>query len=363
MRLNFVLHDFSKAQPGGGLKVEYEFANRMAARGHDVVVYHSLNFTRGALGHPRSFAGAIRFNIAGPRAVEWFPVSAAVRCRYLPQIVPALLRRADATIVDSFAVTERVRRTTRTGPIVHVVYEYPVWRTADEPLRARLVRSLQRPDVTRIATSAAIENMLAQCGSSAVAKITCGIELPELSAIPRTVTRSPVVGFALRPEPHKSVVDMLHALPGIREACPQAEFEAFGHYPAVEHPREVRHHGYLDDLALQAFYQRVSVFASPSHAEGWGLTVAEAMANGAAVVVAENGGSADFAVDGETALVVPTAAPDALTAAIAALLNHDVLRARIVARGIARSRKMSWEHSVTALEQLLVKLTRASHVS
>ena len=87
------------------------------------------------------------------------------------------------------------------------------------------------------------------------------------------------------------------------------------------------------------------------------------MANGAGVVVAENGGSADFAVDGETALVVPAAAPDALTAAIAALLNDDALRARIVARGIERSRKMSWEHSVTALEQLLVKLTRASHVS
>ncbi len=362
MRINFLVHDFSKAQPGGGPKVEYEYANRMAALHHDVVIYHSLNFDRDMWRSPRCIVGAVRHNLAGPRAVKWFQLDPRVRCRYLPRVVPALLRPVEVTIFDSFAMAECIPRpTARTGVLLHVVYEFPVWHTGEDSLRARLVRSLQRADIGHIATSAAVEGMLGACGTTALATITCGIDLPEVAAIPPTGTRAPLVGFALRPEPYKGIDDILAAMPRIRAACPAVTFEAFGRYPAPDQlPVDLVNHGYLDDQQLRAFYQRLRVFVSASHAEGWGLTVAEAMANGAAVVVATNGGSADFAIHGDTAVEVPVAQPDLLAKATLTLLEDEALRTLIVGRGIDRSREMSWDRSAQALDALLGEVVGAT---
>jgi glycosyltransferase involved in cell wall biosynthesis len=80
------------------------------------------------------------------------------------------------------------------------------------------------------------------------------------------------------------------------------------------------------------------------------------MANGAAVVVTENGGSSDFAIDRATALVVPPSEPRSIADATITLLRDESLRARIVSCGIARSQDMSWDRSTAQLAALLAEL-------
>ena len=358
MRLNLILHDFSKREPFGGFKVLYEFANRLSAIGDDIVVYHSLNYDRGVRRHPWSIPGLVRYNLLGGRAVRWFTLAPGVRCRFLPRIVPRMLRPADATIVGSFLMAERLPAATpRTGPILHIVYEYPVWRSSRLDLRDRLARSLQRDDISHIATSGAVEEMLAELGVCPVKKITCGIDLPVASLVPGTASRRPIVGFPLRPEPYKGVLDMLAAIPLIRAQVPDAEFECFGRYAGdLDIPGGLTVHGYLDQQRLLDLYRRCMVFVYPSRVEGWGLPAAEAMANGAAVVVTDNGGSSDFAIDRTTALVVPPSDPLSIAAATTRLLRDESLRARIVSGGIGRSQDMSWDRSTAQLAALLAEL-------
>jgi glycosyltransferase involved in cell wall biosynthesis len=355
VRVNVLLHDFSKQEPFGGLKVLYEFSNRLAIAGHDTVVYHSLNFNRAAVRDPRSIAGLAHYNLLGRRAIRWFVLAPSVRFRFLPCVRPCLLRRADATIVGSFLIAEQLPvATARTGPIFHIVYEFPVWQGSRQDLRGRLARSLQRDDVCHIATSGAVESMFSELGLRPDAKITCGIDLPAPARIPHTESRQPVIGFPLRPEPYKGALDMLRAIPLIRARHPSARFECFGrYYGELDIPEGVTVHGYLDEHALLDFYRRCMIFVYPSHAEGWGLPAAEAMANGAAVVVTENGGSSDFAIDGVTALVVAPRAPLAIADATSSLLLDGALRAKIVAGGTARCQDMSWERSVAQLVSLL----------
>ena len=355
VRVNVILHDFSPKDPFGGLKVLYEFANRLSGIGDDVVVYHSLNFDRGVVCKPRAIAGLARYKILGRRALTWFTLAPDVRCRYLPRVVPNKLRLADATIVGSFLMAERLPAVTdRTGPICHVVYEYPVWRSTRIDLRDRLVRSLQRDDICHIATSHAVQRMLFDVGGRPVAKITCGIDLPASSLISPTTSRRPIVGFPLRPEPHKGVLDMLAAIPLIRAHVPDATFECFGRYDGVlDIPEGLTVHGYLDERALGEFYRRCMIFVYPSRVEGWGIPAAEAMANGAALVVTDNGGSSDFAIDHLTALVVPRGDPESIAHATATLVRDEFLRAQIVSSGIARSQDMSWDRSTEQLAALL----------
>jgi len=350
-----VLHDFTKSTPFGGLKQQYELANRLSARGHDVIVYHSLNFDRGVVAHPRSLAGFVNYNLKGRRAIGWFGLNRDVEVRYLPRIHPKLLRRADATIMSSAAVAERLPlQTRRTGRLLYIVYEYPVWKFGSAALKSRLQAALTRADVDYVSSSFATTEMLDSLGTRAIGKVTCGIDVPPPAAVPENASRAPVIGFALRPEPYKGAEDVLQALRFVRQGNPQVDFECFGRAGVgTQLPAGLTHHGTLGDDDLIAFYRRCLIFVSPSYAEGWGLTAAEAMANGAAVVVTSDGGSRDFAWDGQTALVVPPKKPGAIAQAVSRLLEDDSLRTSIVDGGLARSRTMTWDRSVDALEEIL----------
>ncbi len=147
---------------------------------------------------------------------------------------------------------------------------------------------------------------------------------------------------------------MLQAIPLIRARHPEVEFECFGRFhDDVDFPGGLTRHGYLSDAEVVALYRRCMIFVLPSHAEGWGLPAAEAMANGAAVVVTENGGSSDFAIDGETALVVPPHDPAAITDAVSTLILDEARRAQLVEAGINICNEMTWDRAIEKLLTLL----------
>ena len=93
-------------------------------------------------------------------------------------------------------------------------------------------------------------------------------------------------------------------------------------------------------LAKREIIQLLSharVFACPSVYEPLGIVNLEAMACGAAVVASQVGGIPEVVADGETGLLVPPGDPDALAAALNALLRDRDLAAAMGARGRARA--------------------------
>ena len=237
----------------------------------------------------------------------------------------------------------------------------PRWRERLEAMTERLC------DVT-VVNSAAVAASLAARG--VVQPVRCcvipnGVDLarfaPQETAVRASMRRElgiPPDAFLWlavgRLYPHKDHATLLRALRLVRARHPELRFECFGRFAgAGALPEGLTAHGYLDDDALLAFYRRCMVFVSPSYAEGWGLTAAEAMANGAAVIVAEDGGSRDFAFDGRTALVVPPRDPVSIAEAVSTLVDNTSLRSRIVAGGLARSREMSWGRLVTDFDRVL----------
>lgn len=355
LRLNILLHDLSRTDPFGGFKQQYELANRLARIGHDVAIYHSLNLEPRALMRPRVAAGVVRHNKLGRSMVSWFDLAEEVKSRYVPRLAPRLLRSADATIISSARVAEQIpRRSRRTGRLLYVVYEYPVWRHGSAELKQSLRNALRRDDIEYIACGSAVEDLLREVGTTPVAKIICGIDLPSSSDVSPVSARDPVVGFALRPEPYKGAREMMEAIPMVSKSHPQARFECFGRMVnGLQPARGLTMRGYLDDHELQAFYRRCSIFVSASYAEGWGLTAAEAMANGAATIVTDDGGSRDFAIDGASALVIPARDPAAIASAIDVLLRDDELRERIAEGGLLETKKMEWHRIVAAFDALL----------
>jgi mannosyltransferase len=79
--------------------------------------------------------------------------------------------------------------------------------------------------------------------------------------------------------------------------------------------------GELEIEEVQRWYQRLTIYAFTSRNEGFGLTLIEAMAAGAALVASRAGAAELVVEDGVTGVLVPTGDADALAAALEPLMR------------------------------------------
>ncbi|HLG83194.1 MAG TPA: glycosyltransferase family 4 protein [Bradyrhizobium sp.] len=94
--------------------------------------------------------------------------------------------------------------------------------------------------------------------------------------------------------------------------------------------------GELEIAEVQRWYQRLTIYAFTSRNEGFGLTLIEAMAAGAALVAARAGAAELVVEDGVTGTLVPPGDADALVAALEPLMRDPQAAAAMGARGRAR---------------------------
>lgn len=104
--------------------------------------------------------------------------------------------------------------------------------------------------------------------------------------------------------------------------------------------------GYIDEAQRRALFARALVFVLPSHMEGFGVPVLEAMAAGVPVIVSNRGALPE--VVREAGVVVDTAEPDALAAALGRLLGDARERQRLRDAGLERARHYSWASTAIA---------------
>ena len=94
--------------------------------------------------------------------------------------------------------------------------------------------------------------------------------------------------------------------------------------------------GELEIAEVQRWYQRLTIYAFTSRNEGFGLTLIEAMAAGAALVAARAGAAELVVEDGVTGSLVPPGDVDALVAALEPLMRDPDAASAMGARGRAR---------------------------
>jgi glycosyltransferase involved in cell wall biosynthesis len=107
------------------------------------------------------------------------------------------------------------------------------------------------------------------------------------------------------------------------------------------------------EAAMAAFYNRCDVFVFASRSEGFGLPPLEAMACGCAVVTTDCGGVRDYVEAGLNALVVPVGDLDALSTAIARLVDRPEDRTALSHRGIATAKLRNRDTMLTELVEAL----------
>ncbi|MGQ9503096.1 MAG: glycosyltransferase family 4 protein [Anaerolineae bacterium] len=105
--------------------------------------------------------------------------------------------------------------------------------------------------------------------------------------------------------------------------------------------------GFVEDKDLPALYSLASAFVFPSHYEGFGIPVLEAMACGTPVVCANNSSLPEIV--GDAALMVDSVNPLEIAEALGRVLTDATLRQEIVQRGYVQSRRFTWQAAAQRL--------------
>lgn len=108
---------------------------------------------------------------------------------------------------------------------------------------------------------------------------------------------------------------------------------------------------YVPDDDLPALYQHARVLVQPSHFEGFGMPILEAMASGTPVITSR--GSSLAEIGGDAAVYVGQDSADDLSAQIRAIIGDNGLYSDMRARGIAWAGSFSWEQAARKTRQVL----------
>lgn len=107
---------------------------------------------------------------------------------------------------------------------------------------------------------------------------------------------------------------------------------------------------------MAAKYSSADIFVDGQHQAGWNNPVAEAMACKVPVVCTDIGGVRDFAINEQTALLVPVHDPQKMAEAILRLAGDPDLRNSLSENGYQKIIQFDWKESALRLENILSSL-------
>lgn len=347
MRVAFVLPQRSPV-PIGGFIVVYEYASRLTSRGHEVAVVHPRTIAAPAGPTERAKAALWRrrYRRRPELLAPWLAPTPAVRMLAVrdlddwdPPDVDVLLATTWETVRPVFAAETTGRRS------MYFVQGYELDGAPE-------VISTWTLPLGKIVISRWLEGIAAELGEEErTSYVPNGIDRTRWGADIPLERRPERVGALLGAG--KGSAEIVAAMELARQREPTLLAAAFG---TGSKPRDLP--GWIDYVRLpgverlRALYNSCGIFVQASRNEGWGLPATEAMACGCALVTCDNGGSREYADDGETALVVePT--PSALGDAVVALVRDPELRIRLARNGQERVAGFRWERSVEMLEGAL----------
>jgi glycosyltransferase involved in cell wall biosynthesis len=188
--------------------------------------------------------------------------------------------------------------------------------------------------------------------------VICSPGAPAWAPRAAPAPRGPIL-FVGTLEPRKNLGVLLGAYAKLRQIDPSAPplwlaggvteastpwLRAIGEPPLAGH---VTHLGYIGSETRYGLYTQASMLVLPSHMEGFGMTVLEAMTVGVPAIVSRRGALPEVA--GDAAQLIEPDDVEGLAAAMQRYLDDPAAAAAASARGLRRAAQYSWDVSARTL--------------
>jgi glycosyltransferase involved in cell wall biosynthesis len=267
----------------GGYKVIYQYANYLAAKGHDVTLSHS-RLVQGGLTQPltlRTLGSAIRRDgIPGARP-DWYPLHSKVQVRNRP-----FLNRRAVPAADVFVATA-----VQTAPLaawaaiehdaagVYFIQHFEQWAASRD-----FVESSWRLPLHRVVIAPWLADVGRELGVE-TALVPNAIDPEEFPPGPPVSERPTDVLAMVSGVTWKRTDLVVEVLLELKRRHPSLTAATFGTCSRPGRlPSYVDHYQDPPRTQLAALYRSAKVYLCASDMEGWHLPPAEAMSSRAAVV-------------------------------------------------------------------------------
>lgn len=345
LRITFVLPG-KRPAPVGGFKVVYEYANRLAERGFQVTIVHAANPDKHASLKQR-FRRLLTYlrscRNGRYEAKKWFSFRPGVELTWVPSLQEKYIPHADFVVATAWRTAEWVSGYSgKCGGKFYLVQGYEDW---DGP--ADRVAATWKLPLTKIVISRWLLDMAASLGEKAV-YVPNGLAQEEFyEEVPQKARPPASVLMLHHLSPWKGSADGVRSLEIVKKSMPDLKATLFG---VPERPQDlpewVRYVHRPSGATLRALYNEHAIFLAPSSKEGWGLTPAESMLCGCAVVAADNGGHREFAVHGETAMISEPGDATKFAENIALLIADNDQRIRLAEEGKRYVQQYTWDRAL-----------------
>jgi len=133
----------------------------------------------------------------------------------------------------------------------------------------------------------------------------------------------------------------------------------FGFKEILEHAQKLKYRdhvifgGFITNMGLVDYYQYAEAFVFPSHYEGFGFPILEAMRLGCPVITSSTSAAGEIA--GDAALKVDPDNSDAITSAMVQILEKPEISKSLRERGLRRGAEFTWKACAERTEEIYNK--------
>lgn len=353
MKLNFILPFFTPF-PGGGIKIMYEYANRMSLLGYDVMIYNSINtpYFEYPVSRPlfvRKLITLVKYkNHPKPK---WFQFNDKVQFKFIDDISDKTIRDADATITTWWSLVASLSKLDDSkGKKINLIQGYEIWEGNENLVH----QSYNFEKVSNLVISKFLYNKVKEHNLHSEPLLTTNaLDTNIFYTINLITERNPLSVCMVYSDDDivKGTNYGLAALEKLKEIFPKLEVELFGLTERNERiPSWIKYN--YNPRNLCEIYNRNAIFLAPNINEGWGLPPAEAMACGCALACTEIEGHKHHFVMGNAITLIPKSVDD-IVEKMTILLNDNELRISLAEKSIQVIEKYSWKKVINRFIKVL----------
>lgn len=352
MKINFIVPFTSMT---GGIRVVYEYCNRLQEKGHDVIVYVPMKAYRfnntGMLGILKTLKASIENTVIRGENVKWFDLK--VKIKLVPIITEKFIRDADTCIATAWPTAYDVGKLSKNkGKKVYLIQHYETWSGDKE-----LVDNSYKLNLYQIVIAKWLKELMRIEFKKEAKLIYSGIDENEYYFVDKNNNKNEIVISILNHSLEwKGYEDGIKAIEIAKEKYPNMKLKIFGLKKEGNIPDYAEFYENPTREELKQIYIDSDIYVFPSKKEGWGLTVIEAMACKCAVAGTNTGAIAEVGKHNENCLISNPEDIEGLSYNIIKLIEDAELRHKLSNNAFNLALEFQWCKSIEKFEKYIEKL-------
>ena len=354
MKINFIV-PFTCLT--GGIKIVFEYCNRLKSRGHDVLIYVPMKAYKfnndGFIGGLKTIKSSVGNTFKRATKVDWFDLN--VEVKLVPMIKDTFIRDADICVATAWPTAYDVNNLKLSkGKKVYLIQHYELWSG-----NKNLVDNSYRLPLNQIVIAKWLKEMMRDKFNQKSTLIYNGIDFDEFRykvEENRNKDKDLIISMMYHDLEWKGFKDGLSAFEIAKKKHPNLKLKLFGTKYEDNIPKYAEFYKMPSKDELNNIYNESDIFIFPSRSEGWGLTVIEAMACKCAVVGTNTGALSEIGINEINSLISEPNDVDSLANNIIKLIENSEIRKYISENGYNTALSLDWSNSVDKIEKIFNEL-------